>query len=257
VLLKYGVPPKLVRVLIAMHKTVLVKFDVDGVTQTLLSIIGVKQGDLLGPPLFVVYICAIMETWRSEHSYPLCAFRSRADFKLTGRRPTTAGEEFAIVDSEYADDTGLPFETRTDVEEQTPKVLVHFERWGMEVHAGIVETDARPRKESKSEVLFCAKPLRMYEDASTYDGVDLSDVLLPGGLFVNIVSCFPYLGKKISRSGSDRLRGRDSLDTLVRLRELATHGDGAAAAALLSCALCACDVSRHPRAHTRAAHLHL
>jgi hypothetical protein len=35
------------------------------------------------------------------------------------------------------------------------------------------------------------------------DGVDLSDILLPGGLFVNIVSCFPYLGKKISRSGSD------------------------------------------------------
>ena len=42
VMLKYGVPPKLVRLLIAMHKTVLVKFDVDGVVKTLLSIIGVK-----------------------------------------------------------------------------------------------------------------------------------------------------------------------------------------------------------------------
>eukprot|EP00966_Prymnesium_polylepis_P311256 7191024-Prymnesium_polylepis.1 len=31
VMLKYGVPPKLVRMLIAMHKTVNVKFDVDGV----------------------------------------------------------------------------------------------------------------------------------------------------------------------------------------------------------------------------------
>jgi hypothetical protein len=39
----------------------------------------------------------------------------------------------------------------------------------------------------------------MYKDASTYDGVDLSDMLLPGALFVNIVSWFPYLGKKIAR----------------------------------------------------------
>ena len=45
VMLRYGVSPKLVRLLIAMHKTVLVKFDVDGVTKTLASIIGVKQGD--------------------------------------------------------------------------------------------------------------------------------------------------------------------------------------------------------------------
>ena len=63
--------------------------------------------------------------------------------------------------------------------------------------------DGKPHKESKSEVLFCSKPLRMYADASTFDGANLSDVLLPGGLFMPIVSCFPYLGRKVSRSGSD------------------------------------------------------
>ena len=80
VLLKFGVPPKLVRMLISMHETVTVKFDVDGVVTTLLSIIGVKQGDLLGPELFDFYIAAVMETWRTTHSYEVCAFRTRDDF---------------------------------------------------------------------------------------------------------------------------------------------------------------------------------
>jgi hypothetical protein len=64
----------------------------------------------------------------------------------------------------------------------------------MEVHAGVVE----PRKESKSEILFCAKPPSMYTDYLTFDGADLSDVLLPGGLFMNIVFDFKYLGSYIS-----------------------------------------------------------
>ena len=201
VMLKFGVPTKIVRLLINMHKMVHVKFDVDGVTKTIESIVGVKQGDLLGPDLFTFYIAAIMITWRSEHQYETCVVRSRPDFKMTGRRHTTgsAADELAIIDSEYADDTGLPFTSRKDVEEQSPLLCAHFKRWGMEIHAGIVE----PRKESKTEILFCAAPRRCYSDAATFDGTDLSDVLLPGGRFFNIVSVFKYLGSYISRTGSD------------------------------------------------------
>ena len=38
VLLRYGVPPKLVSLLRALHETVHVTFDVDGVVRSLLSI---------------------------------------------------------------------------------------------------------------------------------------------------------------------------------------------------------------------------
>ena len=73
----------------------------------------------------------------------------------------------------------------------------------MEVHAGTVETPTAARKESKSEILFCAAPRSTYADASTYDGQDLSDVLLPNGMFMGIVSIFKYLGSYVARNGSD------------------------------------------------------
>ena len=51
------------------------------------------------------------------------------------------GEEFTYADGEYADDTGLLFCSRTDVEEQGPKAIHHFGEWGMEIHAGILDSD--------------------------------------------------------------------------------------------------------------------
>ena len=121
--------------------------------RTLMSIIGVKQGDLLGPGLFVFYIAAITESWRAVSDYPVCLFRSARDHVLTGRshRAGSPADEFGIVTSEYADDTGVPFCTRGDVEVQTPRLMGHFGRWDMEVHAG------KSGKASKSEVLFLVR----------------------------------------------------------------------------------------------------
>ena len=53
-----------------------------------------------------------MITWRSVHTYDLCLLRSRDDFEMTGRRPSTPGDNFTIGDSEFADDTGMPFSSR-------------------------------------------------------------------------------------------------------------------------------------------------
>ena len=199
VMLRFGVPPKLVSLLRAMHAKVNVKFEVDGETRTLLSIIGVKQGDVLGPELFTYFIAAVMITWRSEHNYDLPLFRSADDFVLTGRRSTagSAANEFALGDSEYADDTGLIFCSRVDADEQTPEVCAHFARWGMEVHSGTAQ------KGSKSEILFCPAPAACYTDPRTFDGADLSDVLLPGGRHMPIVAKFPYLGSFIARNCGD------------------------------------------------------
>jgi len=89
---RFGVPLKLISVLRAMHKSIEVLFEVDGLKRRLSSTIGVKQGDLLGPELFTFFMAGVMETWRAGHDYKFCKVRTREDFILTGRNPNTGGK---------------------------------------------------------------------------------------------------------------------------------------------------------------------
>ena len=118
---------------------------------------------------------------------------------MTGRKPTTEGEEFPLLNSEYADDAGVLFPTQHSLATETPKLIHHFERFGMEIHLG----NTRTEKASKSEILFAAKPRIMYDDPDTYDGADLSNLDLGNGLFIPIVAEFVYLGSTISRDCTD------------------------------------------------------
>ena len=99
---------------------------------------------------------------------------------MTGRSYRVYGEEFPLTDSEYADDTAAMFVSRASLEEGAPLLLNHFSRFGMEVHKG---TYADEEKKSKTEILFCSKPLHLYEDTATYDGANFSHVDLGGGLY--------------------------------------------------------------------------
>ena len=72
------------------------------------------------------------------------------------------------------------------------------------VHSGLLQPGALPpEKCSKSEVLFCSKPLHLYSDPTTFDGADLSPIMLPNNGYMPVVDCFPYLGDVVSRDGSD------------------------------------------------------
>ena len=62
---RFGFPKLIIRLLKALHEKVLVNFEVEGVKKVIESIIGVKQGDLLGPILFNIYGCAVMVAWRT------------------------------------------------------------------------------------------------------------------------------------------------------------------------------------------------
>ena len=84
-----------------------------------------------------------------------------------GRRPNAPGVEFAVEDSEYADDTAVLFPTRAGLEEGTPLLRQHFQRFGAEIHVG------KGKSKSKSECLFVSKPLKMYENPETFDNANL------------------------------------------------------------------------------------
>lgn len=205
VLLKFGVPMKLVYILRALHANVEVKFCVNDVTNTIKSTIGVKQGDILGPILFTFYIAAVMITWRATHDRPLCLFKTKNDNVLCGRRYTARGESFELSDSEYADDTAVFFASRESLVESVPLMFQHFTRFGMQIHAGM-KVDGVVKVVSKTEILYVAAPARLYTDPLRYDNCDLSDIDLSTfgeGVFLPVVDHFKYLGTIITRDCSD------------------------------------------------------
>ena len=103
-----------------------------------------------------------------------------------------------MSDSEYADDTGLVFCDRESVARMAPVINGHFRRWGMEVH------EKKPGDTKvKTLVLFCAAPSSTYTDPDTYDNTDLSDIVLPSGNVIPIVSKAKYLGSMMSRDSTD------------------------------------------------------
>ena len=221
ILLKFGVPPKLVRPLQSLHAHIEIKFTVNDITNVIECVIGVKQGDILGPILFTFFLAAIMLTWRAEFDRPLCLFRSNPDFVMTGRNCNANGDDVAVADSEYADDTAVLFTSRTDVVKLTPHMIKHFARFGMDIHVG---TD---KKASKSEVLFVAAPSHVYIDPETYDGQDLSIIKLDGGTFMPVVDMFRYLGSWLTRDG------RDDCDVVARI-ETAGNAFGALRSCIFS-----------------------
>ena len=234
VLAKFGVPPKLIRLLQSLHAHVEVKFTVNEVTQTIECIIGVKQGDILGPILFTFYLAAIMITWRAVHSRPLCVFRSNPDFILTGRSFRARGENFEIPGSEYADDMAVLFISRENLEDTTPRMIEHFARFGMDIHVG---SEGKP---SKTEVLFVAAPEKLYDEPEVYDGRDLTNVVLGNGSFFPVVEKFRYLGTMLTRTC------RDDVNVAERIK---TAGNAFGALHLTKYLLC-CEESRLHRDHS-------
>ena len=113
-------------------------------------------------------ICVSHEIQRGFH--PHRTELQKGGQNLNGKRFT----EFAVSDSEYADATAIPFTSRSDAEIFTPLLMEHFRRWGLEVHAG----SCSPHKESKTEILFCARPHWSYQDKETFDDTNLDDLTL-------------------------------------------------------------------------------
>ena len=121
VMLKYGVPPKLVELLIALHESVIVKFEIDGVCASSPLDHRRQAGRLAGAnPLHLLHR-AIMETWRSEHTYDLCLFRSRDDFEMTGRPPTAPATTSPSPTRSTRTTQGCPSLRARTCEEQTPR----------------------------------------------------------------------------------------------------------------------------------------
>jgi hypothetical protein len=162
---KLGVPPALLNVLRALHKTVNVKFAVEGVEKTVGSIIGVRQGDLLGPIFFNFHVAGAMMAWQAERTTRPPVLQTKGDFVLDGRewRKEEGGEPLEVADTLYADDTGEFFLERADAVKDVPLLVEFLERFGLFVHVKLPG-----QKKSKSVLLYHAAPKAAYRDFATF-----------------------------------------------------------------------------------------
>ena len=196
---KFGVPSKLLNLIVALHTDIQVDFEFQGIKKSFLSQIGVKQGDVLGPILFNFYIAAIMISWRNSTTINACIFKSSNDFKTTGRNHNNMGTLFSFRDSAYADDTAVTFTSREDLQNGTQEICLHFDKWGMSIHTG------NQSKISKSEIV---------KFSQTPQECNFPDIILcPNNSFIPLVSKFCYLGSIIDQSLSDR---NDVINRIVK-----------------------------------------
>jgi hypothetical protein len=199
VLRRFGVPEKLVRLLVAMHANASVHFTVGEVSTVLRSIIGVLQGDNLAPLLFIIFMAAMLMSWEKRISWSSIGFHFRDDFVLTGRKSSARGTRFRFIASLFADDAALAFYNRSVLEEATPKIVALFRSWGMEAHFA---TPAVPK--SKSEIVFYPQPRQFYDNPNIFDGTDTSPVAADAsGGFIPVVDQFRYLGSITDKTLDD------------------------------------------------------
>lgn len=223
VLLRYGAPESLVRVVRAMHEKVIVVLKSGDAEERFDSTLGVIQGAAASPTLFLFMIAAWLESadWKGE-AIPVKSAsqpgdtRTRASLDKDGRfvshllgaeRQSMECGSVEIRDFLYADDAALVFESRESMEAGLTSLIASGKRWGLEVHAA-----TSPDGKSKTEFMAVRPPPGHPNRPASFDA---SPVRVGDGLYITLAvskvggvaheNCFKYLGSYIDGELSDDL----------------------------------------------------
>eukprot|EP00666_Eupelagonemidae_sp_cell4sb_P007430 gene7430-44_t len=109
VLERQGVPPRLLAVLRALHDGMLAQVRVDGSLSDSFPVrTGVRQGCLVAPALLNLFYAAVLDEWRRQAPADITiTFSVDGDLQRCRKRQLKRGEQMAIGDTVYADDTSL------------------------------------------------------------------------------------------------------------------------------------------------------
>jgi len=169
---KFGIPPKMLRLIIRFHSDLIVKVSIGGEDVCFDSTAGVKQGCTMAPLLFAIYFQAANEVLSDV--LPVSSslmFKTEKDFVFSGRKVTQSATsiDFSFDKSLYADDKSKLADSRENLQISLELIFSVFKKFGLVCHVG------RNGSKSKTEAMYFPAPGLRYEDADT------SPLIVDGG----------------------------------------------------------------------------
>ena len=197
VLRKFGMPDHFVNLVVRLHTDAKMKFEIGDIDTAVPSDIGVRQGAIEGPILFLFFFQAALETAVWPVKKP--TFYTRENGVTSGETWSRKTEKenhrnvkaFELWASLFADDCALLFDSREDLIIGAEYIFQHLRRFGLQMHVG------RGAQASKTEAMYFPARPQDYKDGNTTDfGIDKDG-------FISFTEQFKYLGSYIHFSLQD------------------------------------------------------
>ncbi len=209
ILARLGVPPQIIKVIQKLYTDVTYHMNVAGKKKSFESTCGVKQGDNLGPILFIFVIQAVSITLDKKWNFQKPNFRwrpfsiiGRPQGSLTGMNYRNKGQSCSQWKSYYVDDAAFLLLNRSDATEASKLIVSHFRRFGLTVHAGVRNTE----ESSKTEAMYFPAPLK--EPAADA----IADIELDNNGYFSFTKEFKYLGSTFTPELNDTINVEKRID---------------------------------------------
>ena len=204
VLLRLGCPDAFVDRLRAIHKNVIIVLTKDGKEVRFRSEGGARQGDILCPPLFLIFMAMVCIVRASDKATPAVSLLTTTGEDIAphgARGDERDGELFSIDNSLCADDAADFAIGRDYLELDAVAEVEHLRNAGLEARLGKWLGDGKI-KASKTEAMFFPKQDACYGDCGpvdglsvSFDGVDLTELPVCPTADTSLSSLSPLLSR--------------------------------------------------------------
>ena len=208
----YGIPDNLITILKKLHTNITYIMKVGDEEVEIEGTVGVKQGDNLGPILFILLIQAVASTLDKKWTFDTPNFRKHALKKNDSIKynpslkkkvsKSTLGMAFSFWKSYFVDDAAYVFLSRKVIEDTSKLIKSYFTRFGLNVHCG----DKRNDGSSKTKAMYIPPP------GKTATTTDTADKLINEFEFSSYCNKFKYLDTIFTPSLKDDLNIQRSIN---------------------------------------------
>ncbi len=181
ILLKYGIPPRMVNIIMSLHEEMKAEVLVDGQTTPEIDVTnGLRQGCSIAPTLFNLYFNAVIMCWRDRCQSLGVDILYKCGGKLIGEKTRRPSAD-KVTELLFADDAAVMSPDRESMEEAAQVLGEVTSEWGLTVSV------------PKTKLLVA--------NAQSESDLEPQPITISGEA-IETVNAFKYLGSTIEGNGS-------------------------------------------------------